>query len=120
MQELFGRFGDLMRLVLPPTKTLALVEFGEAANARRAFKGLAYRRFQNIPLYLEWAPAGIFNADAPIAPIKPTQAPASQAVSVSVACSAFPCREPHCNTESVADRAGQACQNQSEIHMYSV
>ena len=81
MQELFGKFGELLRLVLPPTKTLGLVEYAESADARRAFKGLAYKRFQNIPLYLEWAPAGIFNADAPVAPIKPVQAPQSQAVS---------------------------------------
>ena len=109
-----------MRLVLPPTRTLALVEFGEAADARRAFKGLAYKRFQNIPLYLEWAPAGTFNANAPIAPIKPTQAPASPPVSLSVACLRFHCGELHCNTESVADRVGQACQNWSAIHMYSM
>ena len=109
-----------MRLVLPPTKTLALVEFGEAADARRAFKGLAYKRFQNIPLYLEWAPAGIFNADAPIVPIKPTQALASQPVSVSLACLKFLCKESHCNTESDADRADQECQNWSAIHMCSV
>ena len=80
MQELFGRFGELLRLVLPPTKALALVEYSEAADARRAFKSLAYKRFQNIPLYLEWAPAGIFTADAPLAPIKPVQATASQTV----------------------------------------
>ena len=43
-----------MRLVLPATKTLALVEFAESADARRAFKALAYKRFQKIPLYLEW------------------------------------------------------------------
>ena len=81
MQELFGGFGELLRLVLPPTKTLALVEYAESADARRAFKSLAYKRFQNIPLYLEWAPAGIFNADAPLAPIKPAQPAPSQVVS---------------------------------------
>ena len=81
VQELFGKFGELLRMVLPPTKTLALVEYTESADARRAFKSLAYKRFQNIPLYLEWAPAGIFNADAPLAPIKPVQATPSQTVS---------------------------------------
>ena len=63
-----------MRLVLPATKTLALMEFAESADARRAFKALAYKRFQNIPLYLEWAPAGIFRADAPLAPLQPAPA----------------------------------------------
>ncbi len=90
MQELFGKFGELLRLVLPPTKTLALVEYAESADARRAFKSLAYKRFQNIPLYLEWAPAGIFNADAPLAPIKPVQAPPSQVVSMQSLLSSVP------------------------------
>ena len=65
-QEVFGRCGPLARLVLPLTRTLALVEFQNAADARRAFASLAYRRFQSVPLYLEWAPAGVFATDAPV------------------------------------------------------
>ena len=68
--------------MLPQTKTLALVEYTESADARRAFKSLAYKRFQNVPLYLEWAPAGIFNADAPLTHIEPAQAALSKAVSI--------------------------------------
>lgn len=62
---MFSGSGALARLVLPATRTLALVEFLEPADARRAFKGLAYKRFQHVPLYLEWAPADIFSAPAP-------------------------------------------------------
>ena len=65
LQELFGRHGDIGRLVLPPTRVLALVEYLEASDARSAFRGLAYRRLQHVPLYLEWAPAGIFAGPAP-------------------------------------------------------
>ena len=36
-QDLFGGSGALARLVLPATRTLALVEFVEAANARRSY-----------------------------------------------------------------------------------
>ena len=93
MQELFGGFGELLRLVLPPTKTLALVEYAESADARRAFKSLAYKRFQNIPLYLEWAPAEIFNADAPLAPIQPAQTLLRQSVS---ACLSMTHRQKSC------------------------
>ena len=32
---------------------------------RRAFKALAYTRFQRVPLYLEWAPAQVFSRPAP-------------------------------------------------------
>ena len=52
--------------------TVALVEFVEEAEAKRAFKSLAYKRFQNVPLYLEWAPlkalgvgGGKLHEDAP-------------------------------------------------------
>jgi hypothetical protein len=36
--ELFGRCGPIARLVLPPSHTLALVEFTEPQDARMAFK----------------------------------------------------------------------------------
>lgn len=41
---------------LPPSRTLALVEFTQPTEARKAFKNLAYSKFQHVPLYLEWAP----------------------------------------------------------------
>lgn len=44
------------RVLLPPSKTVALVEFLAAADAKRAFKRLACARFQHVLLYLEWAP----------------------------------------------------------------
>ncbi|KAH0813088.1 hypothetical protein GEV33_009705 [Tenebrio molitor] len=34
----------------------ALVEFLEPSEARKAFINLAYSKFKNVPLYLEWAP----------------------------------------------------------------
>ncbi|KAJ7554372.1 hypothetical protein O6H91_06G137600 [Diphasiastrum complanatum] len=54
--KMFAAYGSLGRIVLPPTKTLAVMEFLEVAEARKAFKGLAYKRFKHVPLYLEWAP----------------------------------------------------------------
>ena len=54
LAQLFSKHGTLSRIVLPPSRTLALVEFIEAREARSAFRGLAYRRFQHTPLYLEW------------------------------------------------------------------
>lgn len=44
------------QILLPPSKTAALVEYGHANDARRAFRRLAYKKFKHIPLYLEWAP----------------------------------------------------------------
>jgi multiple RNA-binding domain-containing protein 1 len=41
-------------------RSVALVEFLTAADAKRAFKKLAYTRYQHVPLYLEWAPEAVF------------------------------------------------------------
>lgn len=67
---MFGKFGALGRLALPSTNTLAVVEFLDAPDARRAFSSLAYRRFEGVPLYLEWAPLGIFQEGAPTLALK--------------------------------------------------
>ena len=46
-------------MLVPPSKAVALVEFLAASDARKAFKRLAYTRFQHVPLYLEWAPVKV-------------------------------------------------------------
>ncbi|KCV69016.1 hypothetical protein H696_04436 [Fonticula alba] len=62
LQESFAKFGQLTRFIMPPTKTVALVEFSEPTEARAAFRKLAFSKVQDMPLYLEWAPAGTFTA----------------------------------------------------------
>ncbi|KAL1195109.1 Polyadenylate-binding protein 6 [Cardamine amara subsp. amara] len=59
LAQMFGKFGSLDKIVLPPTKTLALVVFLEPAEARAAMKGMAYKRYIDAPLKLEWAPGNI-------------------------------------------------------------
>ncbi|KAG2451283.1 hypothetical protein HYH02_003889 [Chlamydomonas schloesseri] len=61
----FGRCGPVARLVLPPAKALALVEFTEPQDARSAFRSLAYKKYHHVPLYLEWAPADVFSGPPP-------------------------------------------------------
>lgn len=61
LSTMFSKFGSVNKVVLPPTKTIALVEFLEPSEARKAFKSLAYRLYQGAPLFLEWAPVGIMN-----------------------------------------------------------
>lgn len=39
---------------------LALVEFLEPSEARKAFTKLAYTKYKHLPLYLEWAPDNSF------------------------------------------------------------
>lgn len=60
LQPLFAKFGLISRIVLPPSGVSALIEFLEPTEARAAFKRLAYSKFKNLPLYLEWAPDGTF------------------------------------------------------------
>lgn len=61
LTKMFEKFGSLDKIILPPTKTMALVVFLEPSEARAAFKGLAYRRYKDAPLYLEWAPGNVLN-----------------------------------------------------------
>ncbi|XP_059633627.1 uncharacterized protein LOC132276287 isoform X3 [Cornus florida] len=87
LAKMFGKFGSLDKIILPPTKTLALVVFLEPAEARAAFRGLAYKRCKyrtvpaleldravrgqfpihpitDAPLYLEWAPGNILSQNS--------------------------------------------------------
>ncbi|KAG0258745.1 hypothetical protein DFQ27_004474 [Actinomortierella ambigua] len=60
LSDLFGTYGDLGRVLMPPAKTIAIVEFLQPSEARAAFSHLAYRRFKDSILYLEKAPVGVF------------------------------------------------------------
>jgi multiple RNA-binding domain-containing protein 1 len=57
---LFGKFGQLGRVVLPPSRALALIEFLHQQDAKKAFSSLAYKSFKYVPLFLEWPPLEIF------------------------------------------------------------
>lgn len=61
IKTLFGRYGSISKVVLPPSKTLALVEFAQPSEARTAFSSLAYREHLGVPLFLEWAPTNVWN-----------------------------------------------------------
>ena len=74
LRELCEKFGGLARFILPDTHTIAVVEFLEAAEARRAFTGLAYKRYRHVPLYIEWAPDDIFGSSSQKVDIKGAKA----------------------------------------------
>ncbi|KAM3610239.1 uncharacterized protein V6R79_001148 [Siganus canaliculatus] len=65
LEELFSPHGSLGRVLLPPSGLTAIIEFLEPTEAKRAFTRLAYSKFQHVPLYLEWAPVGVFVAAKP-------------------------------------------------------
>lgn len=62
MKNMFVKFGVLGRVLLPPSGVTCIIEFTEPTEARKAFKGLAYKMFKGQPLYLEWAPEDTFNS----------------------------------------------------------
>jgi multiple RNA-binding domain-containing protein 1 len=56
LTKLFQVGEESMEVLLPPSRSIALVKYGHSADAKRAFRRLAYRRFKHVPIYLEWAP----------------------------------------------------------------
>merc|ERR1719154_697080 len=61
LRDLFSKFGIVDRLVLPLHCLTAIIEFADPGEARAAFTKLAYTKFHNAPLYLEWAPENTFS-----------------------------------------------------------
>ncbi|KAF4236458.1 hypothetical protein CNMCM6805_007564 [Aspergillus fumigatiaffinis] len=77
LRKLFEPYGQITRLLMPPSGTIAIVEFARPDEAQKAFKGLAYRKVGDSILFLEKAPANLF--DATSAP--QTSVPETKAVS---------------------------------------
>ncbi|NWW89446.1 RBM19 protein, partial [Rhynochetos jubatus] len=65
LEDVFGKHGSLGRVLLPEGGITAIVEFLEPTEAKQAFTKLAYSKFHSVPLYLEWAPMGVFFSPAP-------------------------------------------------------
>jgi len=58
LRKVLKKYGPIQRLILPPYRTVAVVEYSDNAVAKRAFMGTAYKKFKAVPLYVEWAPKG--------------------------------------------------------------
>ena len=61
LQDLFNPFGTIRKLLMPPSGTIAIVDFAQADQAQTAFRSLAYRKFKESLLFLERAPKDIFS-----------------------------------------------------------
>ncbi|MES1920856.1 hypothetical protein MHBO_002480, partial [Bonamia ostreae] len=62
IEEVFTKHGAVDRILVPPSKALAIILFMDFLDAKKAYQLLAYRKFKNVPLYLEWAPENIFSS----------------------------------------------------------
>lgn len=59
LREIFERYGSLVRLLISPFNTLAIVEYQQASQAEAAMRNLAYYKINYLtPIYLEYAPIG--------------------------------------------------------------
>lgn len=63
LRRMFEEHGKLKRFLMPPTGTIAVVEYYNAPEARAAFASLAYRKVKNSVLFLEKAPRALFTAE---------------------------------------------------------
>ncbi len=60
LRNMFEEFGQVLRVLMPPTGSTAIVEFAQPTHARAAFTSLAYRRVKDSVLFLEKAPKDLF------------------------------------------------------------
>ncbi|KAH8682187.1 hypothetical protein BX600DRAFT_478980 [Xylariales sp. PMI_506] len=68
LRNLFQEHGQVLRVLMPPTGTIAIVQFAQAPEAKTAFAKLAYRRFKNSVLFLEKGPKQLFTNEEPQIP----------------------------------------------------
>lgn len=64
----FQEHGQVLRVLMPPTGTIAIVQFANPSEAKSAFAKLAYRRFKSSILFLEKGPKDLF-ASQPLPPV---------------------------------------------------
>lgn len=62
LKKMFEEHGTITRFLMPPSGTIAIVEFAQAPQARAAFATLAYRKIKDSILFLEKAPKDLFKA----------------------------------------------------------
>ncbi|RSM18906.1 hypothetical protein CDV31_002228 [Fusarium ambrosium] len=60
LRKLFEESGPVLRVLMPPSGTIAIVQFTQPNHAKSAFGKLAYRRIGDSVLFLEKAPSDIF------------------------------------------------------------
>ncbi|ETO33192.1 hypothetical protein RFI_03914, partial [Reticulomyxa filosa] len=62
LQQLFSKYGQLGNILLPETKAMAIVQFLDPIDAKKAFQNLAFSKFKKLSLFLEWVPIDIFDS----------------------------------------------------------
>jgi multiple RNA-binding domain-containing protein 1 len=60
LRTLFEEHGAVLRVLMPPSGTISIVQFAQPAACRAAFAKKAYSRFKEQVLFLEKGPKGLF------------------------------------------------------------
>ncbi|KAF5663067.1 multiple RNA-binding domain-containing protein [Fusarium heterosporum] len=60
LRKLFEEAGPVLRVLMPPSGTIAIVQYSQPNCAKTAFGKLAYRRIGDSVLFLEKAPSDLF------------------------------------------------------------
>ena len=60
LRQIFEEHGTVLRVLMPPSGTIAIVQFAQAAHCKAAFTRKAYSRFKDSVLFLEKGPKGLF------------------------------------------------------------
>jgi multiple RNA-binding domain-containing protein 1 len=63
LRKMFEEHGQVLKVLMPPTGTIAIVQFAQANHAKAAFGKLAYRRVKDSVLFLEKAPKDLLRED---------------------------------------------------------
>ena len=83
LRKLFEAYGSVKRLLVPPSGTIAVVDFELPSQARSAFGALAYRKVKDSILFLEKAPKGVFDVEMNPIPAIVTNHPTSNEISAN-------------------------------------
>ena len=59
IRKMFEEYGPVVRVLMPPSGTLAIVQFAQAAHGRLAYSKMAYRRIDDTVLMLEKCPENL-------------------------------------------------------------
>lgn len=77
LRKHFEQYGQLKRFLMPPSGTIAIIEFFSVENCDAAYGGSKNRRFKSSVLYLEKAPRGLTDSDKPTTSGSDTKASAT-------------------------------------------
>ena len=60
LRNMFEEHGTVLQVLMPPSGTIAIVQYAQPAHAKAAFAKIAYRRIKDSVLFLEKGPKDLF------------------------------------------------------------